>query len=68
MKQWLKIIGGFLLLLLGLIGLALPLVPGLLLLMAGGILLTPSYPVAQRLLNRFKIWQSNGNSGLENKE
>jgi uncharacterized membrane protein YbaN (DUF454 family) len=68
MKQWLKIIGGFLLLLLGLIGLALPLVPGLLLLMAGAILLAPSYPVVQRLLDRFKIWQSNGNSGLENKE
>ena len=68
MKQWLKVVGGFLLVLLGLIGLALPLVPGLLLLTAGAILLAPSYPVVQRLLNRFKPWQSNGNSGLETKE
>ena len=68
MKRRLKVAGGFLFVLLGLIGLALPLVPGLLLLTAGAILLAPSYPVAQRLLDRFKIWQSNGNSGLENKE
>jgi uncharacterized protein YqgC (DUF456 family) len=68
MKQWLKVIGGFLLVLLGLIGLALPLVPGLLLLTAGAILLGPSYPMVQRLLDRFKLWQSNGNSRLETKE
>ena len=68
MKQWLKVVGGFLLVLLGLIGVALPLVPGLLLLTAGAILLAPSYPVVQRLLNRFKLWQSHDNSGLETKE
>jgi uncharacterized membrane protein YbaN (DUF454 family) len=68
MKQRLKVIGGFLLMLLGLIGLALPLVPGLLLLTAGAILLAPSYPVVQRLLNRFKLWRSNGSSGLKSKE
>jgi uncharacterized membrane protein YbaN (DUF454 family) len=68
MKQRLKVIGGFLLVLLGLIGLALPLVPGLLLLTAGAILLAPSYPVVQRLLNRLKLWRSNGSSGLESKE
>jgi uncharacterized membrane protein YbaN (DUF454 family) len=68
MKQRLKVIGGFLLVLLGLIGLALPLVPGLLLLTAGAILLAPSYPVVQRLLNRFKLWRSNGSSGLKSKE
>ena len=68
MKQRLKVIGGFLLVLLGLIGLALPLVPGLLLLTAGAILLAPSYPVVQRSLNRFKLWRSNGSSGLESKE
>jgi uncharacterized membrane protein YbaN (DUF454 family) len=68
MKQRLKVIGGFLLVLLGLIGLALPLVPGLLLLTAGAILLAPSYPVVQRLLNRFKLWRSNGSSGLKTKE
>ena len=68
MKQRLKIIGGFLLVPLGLIGLALPLVPGLLLLTAGAILLAPSYPVIQRLLDRLKLWQSNGSSGPESKE
>ncbi len=68
MKQRLKVIGGFLLVLLGLIGLALPLVPGLLLLTAGAILLAPSYPVVQRLLNRLKLWRSNGSSGLKSKE
>jgi uncharacterized membrane protein YbaN (DUF454 family) len=68
MKQWLKVISGFLLVLLGLIGLALPLVPGLLLLTAGAILLAPSYPMVQRLLDRFKLWQSHGNSRFETKE
>ena len=68
MKQRLKVIGGFLLVLLGLIGLALPLVPGLLLLTAGAILLAPSYPMVQRLLERFKLRQSNGSSELESKE
>ena len=68
MKQRLKVIGGFLLVLLGLIGLALPLVPGLLLLTGGAILLAPSYPVVQRLLNRLKLWRSNGSSGLKSKE
>jgi uncharacterized membrane protein YbaN (DUF454 family) len=68
MKQRLKVIGGFLLVLLGLIGLALPLVPGLLLLTAGAILLAPSYPMVQRLLERFKLRRSNGSSELESKE
>ena len=57
MKKHLKIIGGFVLLLLGLIGLALPFVPGLLLLTAGAICLAPSYPGIQRLLERLKLWR-----------
>jgi uncharacterized membrane protein YbaN (DUF454 family) len=59
MKQRLKIIGGFLLVLLGLAGLALPFIPGLLLLTAGAICLAPKYPAVQRRLEQFKIWLNN---------
>jgi len=63
-----KIIGGFSLVLLGVIGLALPLVPGLVFLTAGAILLAPSYPVVQRVLDWLKLGQSNNSSRFESKD
>ena len=68
MMRWIKIVGGFLLVLLGVIGLALPLVPGFVFLTAGAILLAPSYPVVQRVLDWLKLGQSNDSSRYEGKD
>jgi len=68
MTRWMKIIGGFSLVLLGVIGLALPLVPGLVFLTAGAILLAPSYPVVQRVLNWLRLGQSSKTSGFKRKD
>jgi uncharacterized membrane protein YbaN (DUF454 family) len=55
MKERLKRIAGFLLILLGLVGLGLPIIPGVLLLTAGGVCLAPSYPAIERLLVKLKL-------------
>ena len=55
MKERLRSIAGFFLIVLGVIGLALPIVPGVLLLTAGAVFLAPNYPAIQRLLVRVKL-------------
>ena len=55
MKERLKLIGGVFLIFLGLVGLLLPVVPGVVLLAAGGVLLAPSYPAIERLLVKLKL-------------
>jgi uncharacterized membrane protein YbaN (DUF454 family) len=52
MKRRLKTIGGFLLVIAGIVGLLLPVVPGILFLAAGAFWLAPTFPVIQRLLDR----------------
>ena len=58
MKRKLKLGLGFLLIVLGLVGLILPIIPGVLLLTAGGVLLAPSYPVIERVLGKLKLCRS----------
>jgi len=54
--RWGRLIGGWLLVAVGLMGLVLPVIPGIPLLLAGLALLAYEYVWAKRLLERVKAW------------
>jgi len=56
LKRWLRIVGGFLLVLVGLLGLALPILPGWIFVIPGLMLLAREFHWARRLLERFKSY------------
>jgi uncharacterized protein len=55
-RRWARLAGGWLLLIAGLAGFVLPVIPGIPLLLAGLALLAYEYVWARRLLERVKAW------------
>jgi len=54
----LQLIGGFLLIICGLLGLILPIIPGIPLLIAGAALLGANHPLVRPFARRFEQWRN----------
>jgi hypothetical protein len=52
----LREVSGFALLVAGLIGVVVPVIPGIPLILAGGLILAPKYPAIRRIVRRVRRW------------